>query len=216
MRPRALLLWLAAYAIAMALVEAAVVVHLRHVYYPENPLALFPLRLLSADDLALELAREFATVVMLLVVALLAARGVARRFAAFVYVFGLWDLFYYFWLKLYLDWPSQWLEWDILFLIPWPWFGPWLAPALIALLFTLWGGWALATPAELRLRWANALLFVTGAMLALASFLAPAWPLLAGGAAALHGWLPDTFAWSLYGAGLAGMAVALLRMVRAH
>ncbi|HJW81274.1 MAG TPA: hypothetical protein VJ396_03435 [Acidiferrobacterales bacterium] len=216
MKPRALLLWLAAYAMAMALVEAAVVVHLRHVYYPENPLALFPLRLLSADDLALELAREFATVVMILAVALLAARGFMRRFAAFVYVFGLWDLFYYIWLKVYLGWPDRWLEWDILFLIPWPWFGPWLAPALIALLFALWGGWALAAPDGLRLRRTDALLFVTGALLALASFLAPAWPLLAGGAAALHGWVPGTFAWPLYGAGLAGMAVALLRMVRAH
>ena len=213
---RALLLWLAAYAIAMALVEAAVVVHLRHVYYPENPLALFPLRLLGADDLALELARELATVVMMLAVALLAVRGFMRRFAAFVYVFGLWDLFYYIWLKAYLGWPSQWLEWDILFLIPWPWFGPWLAPALIALLFALWGGWALATPAELRLRRADALLFVTGALLSLTSFLAPAWPLLAGGAAALHSWTPGTFAWPLFLAGLAIMATVLVRMVRVH
>ena len=216
MKSRALLLWLAAYAIAMALVEAAVVVHLRHVYYLENPLALFPLRLLSTDDLAIELAREFATVVMMLVVALLAARGFVQRFAAFVYVFGLWDVFYYIWLKVYLGWPAQWLDWDILFLIPWPWFGPWLAPALIALLFTFWGGWTLATPHELRLRPTDALLFVAGALLALAAFLAPAWPLLTGGAAAFHDWMPGTFAWPLYGAGLAGMAVALLRVVRAR
>ncbi len=214
MKPRALLLWLAAYAIAMALVEAAVVVHLRHVYYPENPLALFPLRLLSADDLALELARELATLVMMLVVALLAARGFVRRCAAFVYVFGLWDIFYYIWLKAYLGWPDRWLEWDILFLMPWPWFGPWLAPALIALLFALWGGWVLATPRDLRLRRTDALLFVAGALLALASFLAPAWPLLTGGAAALHGWLPGAFAWPLYLAGLVVMTTALLRVVR--
>ncbi|HJX18524.1 MAG TPA: hypothetical protein VJ437_10040 [Acidiferrobacterales bacterium] len=216
MKPRALLLWLAAYAIAMALVEAAIVVHLRHVYYLENPRALFPLRLLSADDLALELARELATVVMILAVAVLAARGFVRRFAAFVYVFGLWDLFYYFWLKVYLGWPAQWLEWDILFLIPWPWFGPWLAPALIALLFAIWGGWVLATPDELRIRPANALLFVAGALLALVAFLAPAWPLLTGGAAAFHDWMPGAFAWPLYAAGLTGMAVALLRIVRAR
>jgi hypothetical protein len=214
MKPRALLLWLAIYAVAMALVEAAIVVHLRHVYYPENPLALFPLRLLSADDLALELARELATVLMILAVALLAARGFMRWFAAFVYVFGLWDLFYYAWLKMYLGWPSQWLEWDILFLIPWPWFGPWLAPALIALLFTIWGGWTLATPRELRLRPADALLFVAGALLALAAFLAPAWPLLTVGAAAFHGWTPDTFAWPLYAIGLVVMASALIRVVR--
>lgn len=216
MKPRALLLWLAAYAMAMALVEAAIVVHLRHLYYPENPRALFPLILLNADDLARELARESATVVMILAVAMLAARDGVRRFAAFVFVFGLWDLFYYFWLKVYLDWPAQWLEWDILFLIPWPWLGPWLAPVLIALLFTFWGGWALATPRAVRLHRADALLFVAGALLALAAFLAPSWPLLSGGAAAFHGWLPGTFAWPLYAAGFAGMAVALLRVVRAH
>jgi len=214
MKPRALLLWLAAYAIAMALVEAAIVVHLRHVYYSEDPLAVFPLRLLSTDDLALELAREIATVVMMLAVAVLAARGIVHRVAAFVYVFGLWDLFYYVWLKLYLGWPSQWLEWDILFLIPWPWFGPWLAPALIALLFALWGGWVLATPRDLRVRWMDALLFAAGALLALAAFLAPAWPLLAGDATALRGWIPGTFAWPLYLVGLAVMATALVRMMR--
>ena len=214
MKPRVLLPWLAAYAMAMALVEAAVVVHLRHVYYPVNPLALFPLRLLSVDDLALELAREFATVVMILAVAVLAARGFMRQFAAFVYVFGLWDLFYYIWLKVYLGWPSQWLEWDVLFLIPWPWFGPWLAPALIALLFTFWGGWALTTGRELRLRTTDALLFMAGTLLALASFLAPAWSLLAGGAAAFHGWMPGTFAWPLFLAGLAVMATALVRVAR--
>jgi hypothetical protein len=214
MRPRALLLWLATYAIAMALVEAAIVVHLRHVYYTENPLALFPLRLLSADDLALELARELATVVMILAVAQLAAHGFMRRFAAFVFVFGLWDLCYYVWLKIYLGWPSQWLEWDILFLMPWPWFGPWLAPALVALLFTLWGGWALATPRELRLRPADALLFVAGALSTLASFLAPAWPQLAGGTLALRGWMPGNFLWPLYGVGLVVMASALQRVAR--
>jgi hypothetical protein len=214
MKPRALLFWLAAYAIAMALVEAAVVVHLRHVYYPENPLALFPLRLLSANDLALELARELATVLMILAMALLAARGFMRRFAAFVFVFGLWDLFYYVWLKVYLGWPSQWLEWDILFLIPWPWFGPWLAPALIALLFTLWGGWVLATARALHLRRVDAQQFVAGALCALASFLAPAWPQLAGGTTALRGWMPGTFVWPLYAIGLVVMASALIRAVR--
>jgi hypothetical protein len=151
---------------------------------------------------------------MILAVAVLATRGFVRRFAAFVYVFGLWDLFYYVWLKVYLDWPSRWLEWDILFLIPWPWFGPWLAPALIALLFVFWGGWALSTPAELRLRRTDGLLFVAGALLALASFVAPAWPQLSGGAAAFQNWMPGTFAWPLYSVGLVVMASALLRVVR--
>ena len=56
-RRAGLVLWLGLYALAMALVEAAIVVHLRHLYYPLDPRELFPLALLSDADLALELAR---------------------------------------------------------------------------------------------------------------------------------------------------------------
>jgi hypothetical protein len=209
MRPRTLLAVLAAYALAMALVEAALVVHLRHLYYAEDPLALFPLRLLEAHDLALELARELATVVMILAVAALAVRHWPQRFAAFAFVFGLWDLGYYAWLKLWLDWPRHWLEWDVLFLIPWPWFGPWLAPALIALLFVLWGGWVLMRAQDFRWRWPPLLVFAAGTGLTLAAFLAPAVPLLAGGTAAFRGWTPGAFPWGPYLAGWALMAGGL-------
>ena len=91
---------LSLYAIAMALLEAVVVVYMRQLYYPENPLDLFPLQFLDAYDPLVELGREAATVVMILTVALLAERESATRcFAAFVFVFGVWDLLYYFWLK---------------------------------------------------------------------------------------------------------------------
>jgi hypothetical protein len=77
----------------MALVETAIVVHLRNIYYAADPLALFPLRLLSAPDLRLELAREAATLVMILAVAIAAERGAVRVAAAFAYMFGVWDIF---------------------------------------------------------------------------------------------------------------------------
>ncbi len=204
------LLWLTLFAIAMAHVEASLVIHLRSLYYPDNPLALFPLALLSHRDLAIELVRELATVVMLLSVALLAAREPMRRFVGFVYLFGLWDLFYYIWLWLMIGWPTAWGEWDVLFLIPWPWFGPWIAPAAIALLFTLWGGWVwLARPGACFGR-ASLLLFVIGAGLALCAFLLPAVPLLPDGEAAFRGFVPDRFAWALYLPGLLLMAAALV------
>jgi hypothetical protein len=129
------LLWLTLFAIAMAYFEAALVVHLRHLYYPGNPQAIFPLQLMSHADLAMELGRELATVVMIITVALLAVRDNGRRFAAFVFLFGIWDLFYYAWLKVLIDWPQSWLEWDVLYLVPWIWLGPWITAALIALLF---------------------------------------------------------------------------------
>jgi len=206
------LTWLTLFAIAMAQVEASIVVHLRTIYYPADPLRIFPLALLSHRDLAIELLRELATVVMLISVAIMAVQGAMRRFAAFVYVFGLWDLFYYAWLKLMMGWPVSWLEWDVLFLLPWPWFGPWLAPALIALLFTLWGARVLLATGETRLiRWAG-LLFLAGALLALVAFLWPAWVLLPGGEEAFIGYQPDRFLWSLYLPGLVAMTLGLWRL----
>ena len=197
----------------MALVEAALVVHLRHLYYPGDPLRIFPLALMRRDDLVLELARELATVIMLVVAARLAGTG-ARWFAGFVFAFGLWDLFYYAWLKVFLGWPVTWGEWDVLFLIPWPWFGPWLTPAAIALLFTAWGGWVLWRQVPVRWTRNRLLVFLAGCGLALAAFLAPAWPLLPGGEEAFAGFTPDAFAWGLYLPGVALMAEALALALR--
>lgn len=78
------IVWLTLFAIAMAQVEASLVVHLRTIYYPSNPQALFPLSILSHRDLGIEFIRELATVVMIGCVALLAASGFTRVFAAFI------------------------------------------------------------------------------------------------------------------------------------
>jgi len=208
------LVLLTLYAIAMAQVEASVVVHLRSIYYPDNPLAIFPLSLLSHRDLAIELIREVATVVMILSVAFLGGRKRGQVFAEFVYVFGLWDIFYYIWLKLMLGWPQAWREWDVLFLIPWPWLGPWLAPALIALLFVVWGAWVIVTGARVNYSRTYVLLFMTGALLALFAFLLPAAPLLLQGEAAFLHFQPHGFLWWWYAAGLLLMAMSLLQLAR--
>ncbi|MEJ2398828.1 MAG: hypothetical protein P8Z67_11455 [Gammaproteobacteria bacterium] len=205
------LLWLTFFALAMAQVEASIVIYLRDLYYPGHPLQLFPLALLSHRDLVIELVRELATVVMILAVALLSVRGPVRVFSAFVYVFGWWDLFYYLWLKILLGWPVSWREWDVLYLIPWPWFGPWLTPALIALLFVLWGGWALMTSRQVRFTRGALLLFLLGTGLALAAFLLPGAMLLPRGEAAFRGYQPQQFCWLLYGPGLMLMAAGLWR-----
>ena len=207
------LVWLTLFAICMAQVEASLVVHLRSIYYPGNPLEIFPLNLLSHRDLAIEFVRELATVVMILAVALLTTRGGTRVFAVFVYVFGLWDIFYYLWLKIMIGWPVSWFEWDVLFLIPWPWLGPWLSPVLIALLFVVWGGWVLTSPNEVRFSRSTVVLFVVGALLALVTFLLPAAPLLLEGEEAFRGYLPGDFFWSLFIFGYILMAIGLWRVV---
>jgi len=209
MRAR-ILIWLTLFALAMAYVEAALVVHLRQLYYADNLLAIFPLRLLSHSDLVIELIREAATILMLVAVAFLTERDIGRRFAAFVYAFGIWDLAYYGCLKLLIDWPQTWLEWDVLFLLPWPWFGPWLTPAVIALLFASWGAWILLSTCQPRFTRLSATLFVAGAVLGLSAFLLPAAGLLLQGEIAFQGYQPEAFAWSLFVPGVLAMTAGLI------
>jgi hypothetical protein len=190
----------------MAQVEAALVIHLRTIYRGDEPLAVFPLVFLSDRDLLIEVAREVATMLMILSVALLRSRRGVQVFGAFVYVFGVWDIAYYVWLKIMLGWPTQWLEWDILFLIPWPWLGPWITPVLVSILFVAAGMRLLSSAAGFT-RSALAT-FVAGAMLVLAAFLLPGLPLLAQSEAG--GFVPGDFPWSLFVPGYVLMAVGLI------
>ncbi len=48
-------------------------------------------------------------------------------------MFGAWDLSYYAFLKLWLDWPAGLLTYDVLFLLPTVWVAPVLCPVLISL-----------------------------------------------------------------------------------
>ena len=196
-------LLLTGYSIAMALLEAAVVVYMRRLYYPDNLLELFPLQFLRDYDPILELSRGVATVVMILTVALLAERKtLTRSFAAFVFVFGVWDLFYYVWLKVLIDWPRSWLEWDVLFLIPMVWLGPWICPALISLLFIVWGGWVLSSQRTVVFSTRSLTVFILGAVVGLISFMQPALAIGAwtpSGTDLLANYTPGDFWWLSYG-----------------
>lgn len=204
------LLCLTLFALAMAYLEAAVVVYMRILHYPDNPLIIFPMRLLPPSELVVELIREAATLVMIFSVAMLAERGALRVFAAFAYVFGLWDIFYYVWLKATLAWPVSWWEWDVLFLIPWPWFGPWISAAAIAFVFASWAAWVLANEGEIRLRRTPTLLFVAGAILSLRAYLQPVYDLLPLGEAGFADYRPGEFGWFWYLSGVILMVAGLI------
>lgn len=162
MRTRGLLAWLTAWSVAFGVLEGAVVVYLRRIFYPGAApnASLFPLRDMGSSLVLTEVAREAATLLMLLGVAMLAERRPLRRFAAFAFCFGVWDIVYYVMLRAAIGWPAGLLEWDILFLIPAPWTSPVLAPVLVSL--TLIGAAVLvlrrigeATPSPFRpLDWA--------------------------------------------------------------
>ena len=125
------IIFLVLFSIAMGFLEAAVVVYLRQLYYPEG--FSFPLKIMALEALSIEYLREFSTLVMLFSIAMIAGRKFYDRFAYFLLCFGIWDIFYYVWLKVLLNWPESFLTWDILFLIPVVWSGPVLAPVLCAL-----------------------------------------------------------------------------------
>lgn len=130
-----LLLWLTVFGITMGFFEAAVVVYLRAIYRPGG--FSFPLDTLTDYKIGVEVLRELASIVMLVSVAALAGRRFWERFACFMLIFAVWDIFYYVFLKVILDWPESLLTWDILFLIPAPWIGPVIAPVSISLIMIM-------------------------------------------------------------------------------
>ena len=140
------------FAVAFAFVEAAVVVYLRHLlgigFTPPHIdrseiLFLTPgiaflepqttVKIISNTAiLNVERIREAATIVMLSAVALIAARNIKGQIAHFFLAFGVWDIFYYLFLRLTIGWPRTFLDLDMFFLLPTPWVGPVFVPIAIS------------------------------------------------------------------------------------
>ena len=129
MRLRNLFIWITLFSISMAFLESSVVVYLREIMYPEG--FSFPLATIEGHLALTEILREVSTLLMLVSIAFIAGRTFSRSFAWFVYSFAIWDIFYYVFLKLLIDWPSSLLEWDILFLLPVTWTGPVISPLIV-------------------------------------------------------------------------------------
>jgi hypothetical protein len=195
------------FGIAFAYIEAAVVVYLRTIFHSSGftfPLTEFGISPLWKQLLLIETGRETATLVLIFTASWLFGRTLQQRFAFFLTIFAVWDIFYYIWLKVLLDWPSSIMDWDILFLIPTAWAGPVLAPILISftlLIFAIIILYRSCGARVLRLTPADWLVFILAVLLVVASFC------IAG----LHAAEPDFkshFHWPLFAAGLLS-AVAL-------
>ena len=129
------LVWVFLFGCAMGLLEAICVIYLRGLIIPAGVDAGYPVAPLQG--LSVEHIREACTMIMLLAAAWLAGFNWLSPVAYFFFIFGVWDIAYYVGLKWLAHWPSSWLEWDCLFLIPKPWYGPVLAPILISAYFVL-------------------------------------------------------------------------------
>ncbi|MBI1305647.1 MAG: hypothetical protein GC181_03420 [Bacteroidetes bacterium] len=130
--PYKTLLMVTGFAISMALLESAVVIYLRTLMYPDG--FEFPLRTLNKNLAVVEICREAATIFMLIAIGWLSGKNGNSRFAWFLHAFAVWDIFYYVFLKVFLNWPASMATWDVLFLIPVMWVGPVWAPVLLSLL----------------------------------------------------------------------------------
>lgn len=140
---------LALYGAAMGWLEAVVVVYIRALT------GMGPGMGMPAQDevmrrfaelpwlMPTEQGREAATILMLVAVGILAARGWAARFGAFLIAFGVWDITYYVALRILLGWPPSLMTYDLLFLIPphpW-WYQPVLVPVAISCAMIACGAW---------------------------------------------------------------------------
>lgn len=227
---RRTLVALVLFGIAFGYVEAAVVVYLRHIEGPARARA-FPDR--SPDDvlpllspeawkaaginpaplIATELGRELATMFMLVAIALAHARSARQWFAGFMISFGVWDIFYYVFLKVLLGWPASLMTWDILFLLPVPWTGPVITPVLVAAAMIVFGALILAREESgqpARLDALSRLLLVAGGLIVIVAFCWE-WRRVADCQR------PQAFNWPLFIAGNAvGLAGALRSLVSAR
>jgi len=146
------LFWVIVVIAGFAYIEAAVVIYLRHIYYPEG--FHFPLKRHYDYILTIEVMREFSTLAILVGLSAVlagsrnspavlerAVRGAKfwLGFGYFVFMFGLWDILFYLWLKAAINWPASISDWDVLFLIPMPWLGPVIAPVSLSAIMILIG-----------------------------------------------------------------------------
>jgi phosphoglycerol transferase MdoB-like AlkP superfamily enzyme len=127
------LLLLAIFGIAMAHLEGVVVVYLRKALgmldsvSNKESVEKFPKRYLN-----IEMTREAATIIMLVVIAYLTGGSWIEKGVFFLWTFAFWDLFYYLSLYILIKWPPTLSTIDVLFLIPKPWIAPVWLPVSIS------------------------------------------------------------------------------------
>jgi len=209
--------WVGFFAVAMAYVESAVVVYIRRIYGINDLILDIPP--FDPTIASIEVGRELATLVMLISVGWAVGKSLQSRVSFTFIIFGVWDIFYYFWLKVFIGWPKSLLSPDILFLIPLPCWGPVIAPVLIACLMVVGG--VLAINAEdkgrkIKFSVADMAALISGVLILLYSFMEDALSIIPSDADTLSQIRPSDFNWLIYIIGLLLAGYGVLNAVWAH
>jgi hypothetical protein len=160
------ILWVTLFGIAFGMVEAAVVIYMRALYFPDG--FSFPITRIDDPIVFTEVWREAATILMLAAAGILAGHNKVQRFAYFLISFAVWDIFYYVFLKIFIDWPANLMTWDILFLLPVAWIGPVIAPVILSILMI--GLALMLIIKDTPLNWKEWTLLISGAFISILSF----------------------------------------------
>lgn len=210
------LLPVALFAVAFAYCEASVVVYLRKIVGVVEPWT--DASVYDAAIGAVEFGREAATLVLLAALGWACGRNAQTRFGFALFAFGIWDILYYFWLKILIGWPASLLTPDILFLIPLPWWGPVVTPILIAVLLAAAGAAAIVRDERgrtVRIGPLDGSMMAAGVALMLWAFMADAIAVLPASAETLSQVRPGAFSWGRYAAGLLLLGIGIARPLAA-
>jgi len=170
MKPKTIF-WLTVFAVSMGFFESAIVIYLREIIYPDG--FAFPLQPVERGLATTEILREAFSLLMLLSVGILVGKSTTTRFAYFLYSFAIWDIFYYIFLKILINWPESLMTMDILFLLPVTWFGPVIAPVILSFLMILLALLILyfsARNEHVHLKAHELVMFITGSVIIIISF----------------------------------------------
>jgi len=127
------LILLAIFGVAMAHLEGVVVVYLRKALgMLDSESNKESVDKIDPRYLKIEMTREAATIIMLVVIAFLAGATWVERGVLFLWTFAFWDLFYYLSLYILIKWPPTLKTIDVLFLIPRPWIAPVWFPIVVS------------------------------------------------------------------------------------
>ncbi len=205
-----------AFGIAFAYIESAVVVYLREIFHSDGfdfPLTSFGMDPRWTPLLVTEIGREAATLVLILTGCYLAGANIRQRFAYFLVIFAIWDIFYYVWLKVLIAWPASLMDWDILFLIPMVWASPVLYPVLVSITMLAMAILILGrdlTGRPIRTTWLDWIGYVVACVIIVAAF-------CMGGRAVTQPDYAEHFSPALFGAGnILAIGVFLKCLVRSR